>query len=94
MFTTTPHIQVGRRKVRRVKVRIRFTVTVLTSMECLSPTSSRLKMFQEPEDAWCLTAISVEINPFDLKHGMVFSFQPGCVGAYMLTESCGVVDLS
>jgi hypothetical protein len=27
MFTTTPKIQIGRRKVRRVKVRIRFTVT-------------------------------------------------------------------
>ena len=27
MFTTTPNIQIGRRKVRRVKLRIRFTVT-------------------------------------------------------------------
>ena len=27
MFTTTPKIQIGRRKVRRVKLRIRFTVT-------------------------------------------------------------------
>jgi hypothetical protein len=27
MFTTTPKVQIGRRKVRRVKLRIRFTVT-------------------------------------------------------------------
>ena len=27
MFTTTPNFQIGRRKVRRVKLRIRFTVT-------------------------------------------------------------------
>ena len=27
MFTTTPNIQVGRRKARRVKLRVRFTVT-------------------------------------------------------------------
>lgn len=51
-------------------------------------------MFQELEDVWCLTATSAEINPFDLKHGMVFSFLPRCVGAYMLTEFCDAVDLS